>query len=149
MVVNGLQTDDKKLEATAREFGLRLVVLSGSYAKAHPRSDSDADVAVLVFGGRMAECADRADLEMDLSERLGEAVQAGEGVDMVLLNGANSLLLYEVAKYGRPLYEAEPFEFLRFQSYASRRYDDDQRFFRMRAKYLEERFACATGAPTT
>ena len=149
MVVNGLQTDDEKLEAMAGEFGLRLVILFGSYAKAHPRPDSDADVAVLVSGKRLAECPDRASLEMALSERLGEAVLAGEGVDMVILNGASSLLLYEVARYGRALYEAEPSEFLRFQSYASRRYDDDQRFFRMRARYLEERLACATGAPTT
>lgn len=149
MVVNGLAIDEEKLRETAREYRLGLIILFGSYAKAHPRADSDADVAVLVADREWPSREDRAEREMGLMERLSEAIAAGEGIDMVLLNGANSLLLYQVARYGRPLYEAEPFGFLTFQSYACRRYDDDRKFFRMRAQYLEDRFPCPTTARTT
>jgi hypothetical protein len=48
----------------------------------------------------------------------------GDGVgevDMAFLNGADPVLLFEVAGDGAPLFEAEPAGSAQFRSYAGRR----------------------------
>jgi predicted nucleotidyltransferase len=60
-----------------------------------------------------------------------------DGIDLVDLNRAVPLLLYEVACRGRVLYE-EPEGFLRFKLRAGARYAETKFLRDMRAKYLNE-----------
>jgi predicted nucleotidyltransferase len=110
------------LTQLSRLFRLTLVVHFGSSATGRARDDSDYDLAVwtttpprrrsLDWFGRLGAALDRA-------------LRPGRELDLVLLNGADSLLLFHVANRGRPLYERSPGVFAQFQSYAARCYDDD------------------------
>lgn len=64
---------------------------------------------------------------------------APEGFDLVVLNRASALLLFQVARHGRVLHERTAGAFSRFKSYASRRYDNDKKYFKRREQYLKTR----------
>jgi hypothetical protein len=77
-------------------------------------------------------------LKLEIAGALEPAFPEAPEVDVVFLNEASSLLLFQVASTGRPLYERRPLLFWQFQSYAARRYDDDYNRLR-RDAYLEQR----------
>ena len=122
------------LTTVAREFGLRLIVRFGSTATHRARPDSDQDIAVLARPRLTLARAAR------LVGRLEQALGPPE-VDLTLLNDADPLLLYEVARDGVPLYEAEPAAFVAYRSYAARRFDDADKFRRATRAWLERRLA--------
>jgi predicted nucleotidyltransferase len=74
---------------------LELVVLFGSAAKGRMRPRSDVDLAVSCMGA-----ADLDSLYLALAPRLGT-----DRLDLVDLRRASPLLMMEVARSGRPLYE--------------------------------------------
>ncbi|MBN1773617.1 MAG: hypothetical protein JXB32_20305 [Deltaproteobacteria bacterium] len=110
------------LAPLARRFGLTLVVHFGSSASGRARDDSDHDVAVWTTTPRRRRTLDWFGR---LGAALDRALRPGRELDLVLLNGADSLLLFHVASRGRPLFQASPGTFGEFQSYAARCYDDD------------------------
>jgi len=122
------------LTALAREFGLRLVVRFGSTARGRARPDSDQDIAVLA--ARPLGLSREARLVVRLEEVLGPPE-----VDLTVLDRADPVLLYQVARDGVPLFEAEPAGWIAFQSYAARRYDDTEKFRRAARAWLEQRLA--------
>ena len=136
-----IEIDRAQLGEIAKSCGLDLVILFGSYAKGRETARSDLDVAVLVAQDEAPrpDSADRADWEMALLERLGGAIRAPEGIDLVLLNRASALLLIQVAEHGELLYERRAGAFRRFKSYAARRYDNDHKYFERRRRYLARR----------
>ena len=131
--------DEAALREVAERFGLAFVALFGSAAKGRMIRESDADIAVWAEPLPEDEGA-RADWTIDLSTALAEAIPHGEGIDLVVLNRAPSLLQFQVARHGIPLEERVPGSWSRFKSYAARRYDDDARFRRAQREYLRRRY---------
>lgn len=134
--------DKAKLRQVAERYQLNLIVLFGSYAKGTARLNSDMDFAVRTTRPDFArgDVGHEAAWKMDLLTDLSAVIEAPEGIDMVLLNGADSLLLFEVARYGIPIYQRESVTFQQFQSYAARRFYDDAKFRRGEWEYLKRRF---------
>lgn len=127
--------DEKLLRRVARNYGLNVVVLFGSYASRRTRAGSDVDIAVRLRPGRV-----HADsLKLELAGALERVFPQRAEVDVVFLNEASSLLLFQVATTGRPLYERQPLLFWQFQSYAARGYEDDFKYRLRRDAYLEHR----------
>ena len=135
------ETDQAKLREVARRYDLDLIVLFGSYARGRERPDSDVDLAVHTtrrdYGKRDREA--EVTWEMELFDDLAGAVPAPEGIDMVVLNRADSTLLFQVANYGLTLHESGPDQFHLFRSLASRRYYDDAKYRRWGREYLRRR----------
>lgn len=134
-----LPVDWEKLRQVVEKFGLKFVALFGSLVKGCGKGDSDADIAVWAEHLPKEE-GDLANWEMRLYEALSEAIPHGEGIDLVVLNRVESMLLFQVAKHGVLLYERYPGSWLKFKSYASRRYDDEAKFRRRLREYLRERY---------
>ena len=129
-----IQFDEKRLKQIARAQGLDLIVLFGSQATGRARPDSDIDMAARLRPGHT--------LTPDRKSRLAAALAAvfpAAEVDVTILNEAGSMLLFEVATSGRPLFERRPLLYWQFQSYAARRYDDDHKYRLPRAAYLKRR----------
>ncbi|MBM3238155.1 nucleotidyltransferase domain-containing protein [Candidatus Poribacteria bacterium] len=134
-----------EIRRIADRYQLDLIVLFGSYAKGTFRPSSDMDIAVHTTRKDYAMRDDdsKAFWEMELFDDLNAVLKAPEGVDLVVLNRANSTLLYEVARYGIPLYQREKDTFHQFRSYAARRFYDDAKFRRLSWEYLKRR--CLNG----
>lgn len=134
------EVNEKLLKSIAERYGLTLVVIFGSHAKGASLPESDVDVGVMIRKEKWpySDSIHKAEMEMDLMEALAQAIDSPDGLDVVILNDVESLLLFQVAKYGIPVYQAEPYYFWRFQSYASRRYDEDRHYFKLRRDYLRK-----------
>jgi len=118
-----------QLESIARRHGLQLIVLFGSQVSGRTHPESDVDVAVWVTHSLTSEQRDR--LWLDLSD----AFQAE--IDLAVLNHAEPLLLYQVARKGQPLYENQRWAWEEFRGYAFRYYEDTQKFRDDLARYLK------------
>jgi predicted nucleotidyltransferase len=127
--------DETRLKRVARKYGLDLVVLFGSHAKGRALARSDVDIAVRRQPGRIEPDW----LKLEIAGALEPAFPEAPEVDVAFLNEASSLLLFQVANTGHPLYERRPLLFWQFQSYAARRYDDDYKYRLRRDAYLEHR----------
>ena len=132
--------DREALRRAAESFGLDMIVLFGSYAKGRARTDSDADVAILVDVKERERLGwvNLVEWELEVMAALSEAIEAPEGIDLVVLNRAPSLLLFNVVRHGALLYEKVPGLFRRYSSYAVRRYYDDAKYYRRRKKTIIE-----------
>jgi predicted nucleotidyltransferase len=105
---------------------LELVVLFGSAAAGHMRDGSDVDVAVCATGP-----ADLDEVYRVLAPRIGS-----ERLDIVDVRRASPLLMMEVARRGRVLFERRPGVFRRFQALASRRYCDTEKLRRAQRRAI-------------
>jgi uncharacterized protein len=105
---------------------LELVVLFGSTVKGQRRPRSDVDLAVRCTGA-----ADLDALYLALAPRLGT-----DRLDLVDLRRASPLLMMEVARSGRLLYERRRGSFRQFQSLASRRYCDTAKLRRAQRRAI-------------
>ena len=127
-----IKIDRKQLAGICHRFRINLVVLFGSRAKGWSTPDSDYDIGVWVedypFGG---------DWKIDaaiwgaLADLLGT-----DKVDLIVLNKANGFLSWEIAYYGVPIYQKDPFNFQRFQILALKRLEDMKRIDRWNRRYL-------------
>lgn len=59
-------------------------------------------------------------------------------VDLVILNHANPLLKFQVAKTGKPVYEETSSLFARFCSLALRQHEDSKVFYQAVDRYLRK-----------
>ncbi len=96
---------------------LRLAMLFGSAARGELRAHSDLDLAILPQDSRLSLGA-----ELGLQTALARAV--GRNVDLVRLDLAPTLVRWQIARHGRPLLEAGPFEAARFVADAVGEYLD-------------------------
>jgi len=89
----------------AADERVQIAYLFGSQAQGRAGERSDVDVAVRVSGAPSLEERDalRTAWEEALSELLGR-----NDVDVVVLNGADLFLRYQVVKQGQVLFEREP-----------------------------------------
>ncbi|MFQ6131388.1 MAG: nucleotidyltransferase domain-containing protein [Armatimonadota bacterium] len=114
-----LRVHQERWLAAAERYDLDLVVVFGSAVRGLTHPDSDVDIAV-----RTRAWPRDLDWWYGLMGALSAAV-GRDSVDVVLLNDASPLLMVNVADEGIAQYERKPDEFLRFQSYARRRHEDN------------------------
>ena len=133
-----MQIDREQLNEIAKQFGLDLIVLFGSHASGRAVPGSDVDIAVRAIKRPWGDW----NWEFEVANALSEAIHTQDGeVDVVFVNGAAPLLMFEVARSGQVLFEKEWGTFSEFRSYAARVYYDNEPRFRRQAQYLKERFA--------
>jgi len=133
-----LKIDRERLNEIARQYGLDLIVLFGSHARGRAVPGSDVDIAVRAVKRPWGDW----NWEFEVANALSKAIQEDGGeVDVVFLNGAAPLLMFEVAQSGQVIFEKEWGTFSEFRSYAARVYYDNEPRFRRQAQYLKEKFA--------
>jgi hypothetical protein len=117
---------------------VELAYLFGSRTSGRARAESDIDVAVLVT--EAAADNGRAELAR-LFARLGRVVPS-ERLDVVLLNGAPSLLRHRVVSHGRLLFARAPQARVRFVVRTIQDYQDMQvrreLFYRRRVERIHQ-----------
>jgi predicted nucleotidyltransferase len=124
------------MQQVGERFDLSLVVRFGSTATGRERDGSDVDVAVWTT----RPYRDRGEEFLgELEAALDEVIEDERELDVVLLNDADPVLLFEVASTGQCLYEQTPVSFIEFRSWAARVYDDTEKFRRANRAWLEER----------
>ena len=135
--------DQPKLSEVAQLFQLNLIVLFGSHAKGRAIKGSDIDIGIRTSRRDFRQRAVRSEMdwEMNLFAGLSEAIDVPYDMDVVFLNTVGSTLMFEVAKYGKLIYEKEPMAFHHFRSYAARRFYDDAKFRRLGWEWLKRRCA--------
>ena len=122
----------QKLTQIARKYGLNLIVLFGSYAARRLlKQESDIDIAIRTTRRLTAE------EEIALISQLSLLFPAE--IDITFLNEADSVLVYEIARDGIPLYEQNPDSFIEFQLYATKVSEDEQRYRELAKEYVLER----------
>ena len=122
----------RKIARIAHKYNLRLIILFGSQLQNKAGPDSDIDIAI--SGVKKLNDEAYASLCHDLGKTLGNYK-----VDLSVLTHANPLLLGEIAKNCRSLYEKGKGDFMGFLLGAMRKYADAGPFFAARDKYLMEK----------
>lgn len=105
---------------------IELVVLFGSTVRRPGRASSDVDVAV-----QARSLADLDGLYRVLAPRLQT-----DRLDLVDARRAGPLLMMEIARSGRVIYELRAGVFRQFQSLASRRYCDSEKLRRAQRRAI-------------
>jgi len=123
----------RQLEPMAQRYGLRLIVLFGSQVSGRLHPESDVDVAVWSTGSLTS--AQRLDLWRELSE----AFEAE--VDLGVLNHAEPIFLFQVARTGHRLYEQRRGEWTEFRAYAFRYYWDTEQLRDDLTRYIRRQTA--------
>src|SRR5947207_2724867 len=103
-----------------RRTKVQAAYLFGSFAKKRPRSSSDIDLAVLLHPSVPEDryLEERLDIMTELSDRLHREV------DVVILNEAGPVLLHQIYRDGRLLYETDHQAALSFKARAMIEYVD-------------------------
>jgi len=121
-----------------REHKISLAVLFGSQATGQSTKASDIDLAVLIGEKNCTRdplrlARKRRELMKDLITYLETA-----NVDLVILDHANPLLRFQVAKTGKPVYEKTSGLFAQFCSLAVRQHEDSKVFYHAMDRYLRQ-----------
>jgi len=134
------QTTIDRIATVLREHaGIGLAVLFGSFAAGRSRADSDIDVGIWPE----RELTDSQELRLQSALTLA----AGREVDLVRLDRASTLLRWEVANKGRPLFEGNVQAFARFRALAAGEYLDFAPAFLAAGEVFRRRLASAGGPP--
>lgn len=118
------------------QHGVVLAYLFGSQAEGTARPSSDIDLAVLLPPGTPREGF--FDVRLSLINAAMDVLHTDK-VDLVVLNEATPLLMHQVVKFGRVLYE-DPVTrpAIDFYVYAAARYSDTEPTRRLAYRYLKE-----------
>jgi len=110
-------TDTEK--GSLERLGVEAIVLFGSRALGLSRIGSDYDFGVLLKDkGVLKLFETRKKLYDEIYDLLSEKVNELVNLDIVFLEDAPTELQTHAAKYGIPIYEADPKTFLNFKEYA-------------------------------
>lgn len=120
-------------EKTLRARGVRLAVLFGSRARGAGSPESDVDIGVLLN-------APVPGLTEHSREDIAGAFSAEGEIDLVFLDDADPLMLFEVATGGRPIYQAAAGTFEEFRVRSIKRYYDTDWIRRIEAEALRRRY---------
>jgi predicted nucleotidyltransferase len=125
-----LAYNKENLKHFCQKYSLSLVVLHGSYAKKIAVRKSDVDIGIL---GVPKIIKDKYfDILRDFSSIFGDKL------DPVFLNGAESMITYQVAMHGVVLYEKTRGLFNTFKVAALARYMDTKKFRILEKQYIRK-----------
>ncbi len=113
------------IKTIAEKYDLILVILFGGMAKGVYDRKSDIDLAILPKSRSLYENETFSKLIYDFM--LVEDIEKRE-VDVVLITSENPLLLYQIGKYGEPVYEKDDECYMRFLNWSRFTYEDNRRF---------------------
>jgi len=105
----------------ARKYGLRFVILHGSYATGRPHKGSDLDIAVL--GNKELDSRKYLNLHGEVADIFGDNPR--RELDFKMLNRVDPFFRYQVARDGVLLY-GDTTAYEEFKLFAYRAYDDAQ-----------------------
>jgi predicted nucleotidyltransferase len=128
-----MKVESIRLNQLAQKFGLDLIILFGSHARGQTHRESDVDVAVHTISKDHDW-----QWEINLIREMVFALDC-DNLDVTLTNDVSPLLMYEIARDGIPLYEANEGRFEDFQIYAAKRHADSYKIYRIQQLYLEDR----------
>ncbi|NOX97498.1 MAG: nucleotidyltransferase domain-containing protein [Nitrospirae bacterium] len=123
--------DQNRLRNICKEDNLSLVILFGSHSRGHADKNSDLDLAILADRKAIND-----DFEFSLLITFIHLIQK-DNLDLVLLNRADPLLQFQIARYGTLLYEKSPGLFNWFKVQAMKNYDDAQKFIQLGEAYVQ------------
>lgn len=121
----------RKLELLAKKYGVSLVILFGSLARGTTNRNSDIDLALSL------EKSISETKEWQLFTDFINLLRT-DSLDLVILNYASPLLLFQVAKEGIPIFEKKEGSFTRFKIRAFKKYWETEKFRNMRRVYLDK-----------
>jgi len=127
-----IKVDKERLKRVCQKFNLYLVILFGSYSSGNGlNEESDVDIGILCENGKNI-------IENDLQILQEFArILKNERLDLVYLNYADPLLLYEITKSGLLLYQDKKDRFAEFKIKALKRHFDAEKFYRLEDICLE------------
>jgi len=112
----------KELKKIALKYGLKLIILFGSFANGANKAGSDFDAAVSLK--KLLSFKKELNLIADLSSVFKHEV------DLSTINTANPLHLQQISKNGILFYGA-PRDYFNFKLYAFHRYNDYSPYFKL------------------
>lgn len=127
--MSNLHYNKEEFNNLCEKYNLFLVVLHGSYAKGIVTPKSDIDVGFLgaadIIKGKYFE------ILKDFSAIFGDRF------DPVFMNGAEAMIIYQIAINGIPLYEKTKGFFNYFKVSAIARYFDTKKFRVLEKEYIK------------
>jgi predicted nucleotidyltransferase len=117
------------IKSIAKKHGIKLAVLFGSKAKKTAGLKNDLDIALLTKTKPSGQREYR--MFKDFIQLL-----KSDNLDLVVLNFANPLIRFQVARDGKPLYEQKQGDFRRFQLRAIKDYWSNLKFMKLQNIYL-------------
>ncbi|MEK8023872.1 MAG: nucleotidyltransferase domain-containing protein [Candidatus Hydrogenedentota bacterium] len=120
-------------DSIAEKYGIELIIRFGSSAKGRLHGESDLDLAI---ARRPHHPRWTWDDLIDIEYEIWKVIRPAEEIDLVDISRASPLLLGEIARHGKPEYLAHPESYIRFFSWAMRRYEDNDKWFRRQASAL-------------
>ncbi|MBI5842816.1 MAG: nucleotidyltransferase domain-containing protein [Chloroflexi bacterium] len=131
----------KQLQPIAQKYGLRFIVLFGSVARGRVHEESDIDIGVLAE--RPLTLNRRLKLWLELSNLFRAEI------DLAVLNHAEPVFGFEVARDGELLYERDNFAWENWRSYKIRQFWDTGKFRDDLERYVARRVKGMGHAPAT
>ena len=136
MALLDIEEYTEQLRQLFATYGVVLAYLFGSQAEGKAGPISDVDIAVLL--GPQVDREQWFQVQLDMIGELTSLFHRND-VDVVILNEATPLLAYQVARYGRIIYEDEAMlPAVDFAAHAVSRYADMAPLRRLKRRYLEE-----------
>jgi len=119
----------KRINHLIKKYNISLIILFGSYAKDSGGKKNDIDMGVYLKD----LISDRQELNL-----LTDLVNFFETdkLDVAILNYASPLLLFEVAKKGKLIFEKNKGDFLKFKIMAFKKYWETKKFRTLRKTFL-------------
>lgn len=127
-----IELDKNKIAEIAKRYNLSLVVLFGSQVSGFTHKESDVDVAFLSDDKISFE--DEVSLNADLIE-----VFKNNNISTVDFRKASPLLLKQIVKNAKILYEKVPHIFDEMFLYALRVYEEAEPIFKLREEYVKRK----------
>jgi predicted nucleotidyltransferase len=124
----------QKIKKVGKKYGLKFILLHGSYATDKMKTGSDLDIALL--GEKLIEFEELLAIHNDLAEIFGDDLL--RELDIKSLHKADPLFRYQVAKDSQLLY-GDLTDFNEFKAYAFSNYFDSKDLFHLE-KILIQKF---------
>lgn len=129
-IKTGLKYSQRGLRELCRKYSLELVILYGSRVSGKLHKESDIDIGIVAKSGGIRKRL--FDIQADIVALFGDRC------DSVVLNDAETMIVYQVAVKGIALYESRRGLFADFKTTAITRYQDAQKFRKLERQYLQD-----------
>ncbi len=127
-----MQLPVDKIRELCKKHGIMVFILFGSYAANRFDSESDVDVAILVKNP-VSILKSRTRILKKLSDLFGY-----KDIDLVLLNHADPLLKFNIAREGKLIYEETKGLFNIFKVRAMSEHNDAKKFYQLEKEFVKQ-----------
>lgn len=124
--------EKKKIEKIGKKYGLKLILLHGSYATGQEKEGSDLDIALV--GQNTLESSTVTKTLFDLENVFGNNYD--RELDVKSLHGVDPLFLYKVVKESQLLY-GKVSDYNEFKAYAFKVYHDSKDLRNLERKMVD------------